>query len=204
MADVRVRLPLGASIEFEEATPSNATDPSRPCGAVGAHHSVKVEARVQFPSRALRHGTPTGRATKLKPWRVWVRLPPVLLECVGRRWDAGWPVTPPHSARQVRFLTGALVFGPFVYRQDTGFSAREAGFDSPTDCSGAAPTGPWTGDVAQLAEAAVSEAARCGFDSHRHHCWMSARCANRHSGQVESLMVVGSTPTLVTAEWTGE
>jgi hypothetical protein len=30
-----------------------------------------------------------------------------------------------------------------------------------------------------------------------------ARCANRHSGQVESLMFVGSTPTLVTAEWTG-
>ena len=30
-----------------------------------------------------------------------------------------------------------------------------------------------------------------------------ARCANWHSGQVESLMFVGSTPTLVTAEWTG-
>jgi membrane peptidoglycan carboxypeptidase len=28
--------------------------------------------------------------------------------------------------------------------------------------------------------------------------------ANRNSGQVESLMFVGSTPTLVTAEWTGE
>jgi membrane peptidoglycan carboxypeptidase len=27
--------------------------------------------------------------------------------------------------------------------------------------------------------------------------------ANRNSGQVESLMFVGSTPTLVTAEWTG-
>ena len=27
--------------------------------------------------------------------------------------------------------------------------------------------------------------------------------ANWHSGQVESLMFVGSTPTLVTAEWTG-
>jgi hypothetical protein len=27
--------------------------------------------------------------------------------------------------------------------------------------------------------------------------------ANGHSGQVESLMFVGSTPTLVTAEWTG-
>ena len=41
------------SSDLEEATPSNETDPSRPCGAVGAHHSVKMEARVQFPSRAL-------------------------------------------------------------------------------------------------------------------------------------------------------
>ena len=46
-----------------------------------ARHSVTVEGRVQFSSGALgsRHGTPTGRATKLKPWRVWVRFPPVLL-----------------------------------------------------------------------------------------------------------------------------
>ncbi len=30
------------------------------------------------------HGTPTGRAAKLKPWCLWVRLPPVLLKtCVG-------------------------------------------------------------------------------------------------------------------------
>ena len=31
------------------------------------------------------HGTPTGRAAKLKPWCLWVRLPPVLLRktCVG-------------------------------------------------------------------------------------------------------------------------
>src|SRR5579859_8221039 len=29
---------------------------------------------------ARRHGTPTGRAAKLKPWNVWVRLPPVLLK----------------------------------------------------------------------------------------------------------------------------
>jgi hypothetical protein len=94
---------------------------------------------------------------------------PCYCECVGRRWDAGRPVKPPHTARQVRFLTGALVFGPFVYRQDIGFSAREAGFNSPTDYWGATPTAPRPGDVAQLEEAAVSEAARCGFDSHRHH-----------------------------------
>ena len=31
--------------------------------------------------------------------------------------------------------------------------------------------------------------------------WPGTR--NGHSGQVESLMFVGSTPTLVTAEWTG-
>lgn len=31
-----------------------------------------------------RHGAPTGRATKLKPWRVWVRLPLVpLLRAAG-------------------------------------------------------------------------------------------------------------------------
>jgi hypothetical protein len=68
---------------------------------------------------------------------------------------------------------------------------------------GAAPTPPGTGDVAQLEEAAVSDAARCGFDSHRHHWLELAGYANGHSGQVESLMFVGSTPTLVTAEWTG-
>jgi hypothetical protein len=96
------------------------------------------------------------------------------------------------------------MIGPFVYRKDTGFSTRRAGFNSPTDCSGAAPAGPLTGDVAQLAEAAVSEAARCGFDSHRHHWMELTGYANRNSGQVESLMFVGSTPTLVTAEWTGE
>ena len=33
---------------------------------------------------------------------------PCYLGCVGRRWDAGRPVKPPHTARQVRFLTGAL------------------------------------------------------------------------------------------------
>lgn len=111
-----------------------------------------MEARVQFPSGALKqHGTPTGRATKLKPWRVWVRLPPVLLQVssfklktrnlkpetptgVGWRWDAGRSVKPPPPARQVRFLPDALVFGPLVYRQDTGFSTRRAGFNSPTDC----------------------------------------------------------------------
>src|SRR6516165_10113950 len=67
----------------------------------------------------------------------------------------------------------------------------------------APPTARPPGDVAQLAEATVSEAVRCGFDSHRHHFWMSAGYANWHSGQVEGLMFVGSTPTLVTAEWTG-
>ena len=41
---------------------------------------------VQIPSGTLKtwHGTPTGRAAKLKPWCLWVRLPPVLLKtCVG-------------------------------------------------------------------------------------------------------------------------
>jgi hypothetical protein len=38
-------------------------------------------SRVQIPSRALKwHGTRTGIAAKLKPWCLWVRLPPVLLE----------------------------------------------------------------------------------------------------------------------------
>jgi hypothetical protein len=29
-----------------------------------------------------------------------------------------------------------LTLGPLVYRQDTGFSTRRAGFNSPADCSG--------------------------------------------------------------------
>src|SRR5262245_24028978 len=95
---------------WNEATPSSATDPSRPCGVSastplchgGRTGSTPVRgARTGFGSQvsvfkfqvglfnleletfetwnAAKHGTPTGRATKLKPWRVWVRLPPVLL-----------------------------------------------------------------------------------------------------------------------------
>src|ERR1051326_7242492 len=66
-------------------------------------HTILSRWRHGFNSRLGRwidrwHGTPTGRATKLKPWSVWVRLPPVLLETrVGRRWDAGRPVKPPRS-----------------------------------------------------------------------------------------------------------
>jgi hypothetical protein len=45
---------------------------------------VSQEVRVQLPSGALCvpftwHGAPTGRAAKLKPWCLWVRIPPVLL-----------------------------------------------------------------------------------------------------------------------------
>src|SRR5262245_40257286 len=92
---------------WNEATPSDATDPSRPCGVSastplchgGRTGSIPVRGAqetqvsgfevqvgcLQLETRNLnlkprRHGTPTGRATKLKPWRVWVRLPPVLLD----------------------------------------------------------------------------------------------------------------------------
>src|SRR5262245_59966313 len=184
MSAARVRLPPGA-LESEvgrqrslvldsfltsgpEATPSNETDPSRPCGVSastplcrsGRTGSTPVRGAGQFrvsscEFRVRQLGT---RNSKLGTARGTVRQPaerpssnlgecgfdshPCYWSCVGRRWDAGRPVKPPHTARQVRFLTGALN-GPFVYRQDIGFSAREGGFDFAKECSGAAHTALW-------------------------------------------------------------
>ena len=109
-----------------------------PCGAVGAHHSVKMEARVQFPSRALLDGTV--RQMEERPSSnlgecgfdshpCYLRMRRMAL---GRRAVCKTAA----FARQVRFLPDALTFGPLVYRQDIGFSTRKAGFNSPTDCSG--------------------------------------------------------------------
>ena len=65
--------------------------------------------------------------------------------------------------------------------QDTGLSSRQQGFNSPTgyflemrnwECGTRNREFRISnrGDVAQLEEAAVSEAVQCGFDSHHHHC----------------------------------
>jgi hypothetical protein len=148
---------------WNEATPSNATDPSRPCGVSastplchgGRTGSTPVRGALefqvasfefqvgylQFETRDLKLETEKARYANWKSDQAQtlesVGSTPTRAtgSRVGRRWDAGRPVNPPHSARQVRFLTGALGFGPLVYRQDTGFSARGAGFNSPTDCS---------------------------------------------------------------------
>jgi hypothetical protein len=113
MAEARVRSPPGALLI--EATPP-ADTPSCPSPGPGGpldapveqwlvHHSVTVEARVQFPSGALCfeanewHGAPTGRAAELKPRKVWVRIPPVLL----RRQRAGWALASPRACKAPAF-----------------------------------------------------------------------------------------------------
>ena len=92
---------------------------------------------ILFPRR---HGTRIGRAAELKPRWVWVRVPPVLQvdTRVGRPWEAGRVVTPPHTtARQVRFLPDALTTRPGrLAAEDTALSRRERGFDSPSGHSG--------------------------------------------------------------------
>jgi hypothetical protein len=76
----RVRLPPGALVEFGRGDPVERDGPLPPLWCIGAHATLS-RWKDEFDSRQGRfwHGTPTGRATKLKPWRVWVRLPPVLL-----------------------------------------------------------------------------------------------------------------------------
>ena len=68
---------------------------------------------VQIPSGTLaimRRGTPIGRAAKLKPWCLWVRLPPVLLKqhASAGHWRAHGAVTPTPLAVQVQLLSDAL------------------------------------------------------------------------------------------------
>ena len=66
----------------------------------------------------MRHGTQTGKATELKPWRdcLWVRLPPVLLAKNMRRLGIGEPSSgcnpPAFGAVQVQLLPGALTTWP--------------------------------------------------------------------------------------------
>ena len=153
--------------EFGEATPSTATDPSRPCGVLartplchgGRTSSILVRGAWKSARYANRQSdqAQTLESVGSIPTRATVR--------VGRRRDAGRSVKPPHAARQVRFLPDAFECGirnskrgtefvphsafrdcrgPLVYRQDTAFSARQAGFDSPTDYSPGPAHGPAT------------------------------------------------------------
>jgi hypothetical protein len=181
-------------------TPHSALGRGDPAGQGGplnapveqwrVHHSVKVEARVQFPSGALlefgRHGTPIGRAAELKPRRCVGSTPTRATESrVGRVLGdqavcktaaACWVGSIP--TRRTEEMARSSMCG-----EDTGPSNRKEGFDSPAGHSGTSsevnhgrsgerPTSRPAnlGDVAQLVEATVSEAVRCGFDSHRHHC----------------------------------
>lgn len=154
MADVRVRLPLGALADPRRPRRARRT-PHAPVVYRPARHSVTVEGRVQLSSGALDviagHGTPIGRATKLKPWRCVGSTPTRATgdsrrKALGRRavckaaaLELGrFDSCPTHSnaergsrnAERVPFRGGR---GPLVYRQDTAFSARQAGFDSSTD-----------------------------------------------------------------------
>lgn len=73
---------------------------SRPRGAArSARLPVTQEIVGSNPiGDASWHGTPTGRSAKLKPWCLWVRLPPVLLEqqhASAGHWRAQVAVTHP-------------------------------------------------------------------------------------------------------------
>jgi hypothetical protein len=172
MSAAWVRLPPGALGGVRTRRPRRARrTPHAPVVYWPARHSVTVEGRVQFSSGAL---DGTVRQPAERPSSnlgvCGFDSHPCYWNCVGRRWDAGRPVKPPHTARQVRFLTGALTVRSSIGRTPGSRPERRGSIPQRTT-PGSGPRAPRFGDVAQLAEAAVSEAARCGFDSHRHH-WM--------------------------------
>ena len=87
----------------------------------------------------MRRGTQTGKAAKLKPSWLRVRLPPAPLKyhaTIGH-WQAQLAVTQPsHEDLQVQLLLVALK--SWLVRlsvKDTGPSSRKGGFDSRTGCS---------------------------------------------------------------------
>src|SRR5581483_11795720 len=65
------------------------------------------------------HGTQTGIAAKLKPWWMWVRLPPVLLPSRGRSGGGG---RQPHLAGPL--LRAMWVRFPPVTTDDSGITPR--------------------------------------------------------------------------------
>ena len=78
-----------------------------------------------FFDQLRQRGTQTGKAAKLKPSRLWVRFPPVLLTCVGWALASLSGRNPPAPrALQVQLLPGALTWPVRLEAGDQPASCR--------------------------------------------------------------------------------
>ena len=131
MADVRVRFPPRALVLSNAECGSRNSKrraPRHSCGAgetpapLSRRDACTTKILSQSPRRRRmvrfraakcetveRHGTPTGSAAKLKPWCVWVRIPPVLLRHQPvTPSDARWTARPPVKRPPVTGNVGSI------------------------------------------------------------------------------------------------